>query len=486
MPFDDLASFVNAVENAGELARISAPVDPVLEIPEIADRVVKHGGPALLFERPKGSRFPLLINAFGTMRRTCLAFGVSSLDEIAGRIAEMIKPEVPVAFTDKLKKIPQLLALANFPPRTVRGGPCREVVTADADVDLFELPILQCWPQDSGRFITFPLVITKDPAGRRNVGLYRVQVFDRNTTALHWQLHHDGARHYAEWSRAGKPMPVALALGADPITMYCGSAPMPPNIDELLFAGFLRNKPVEITPCVSIPLEVPAAAEFVIEGWVNPGETRREGPFGDHTGYYSPADDYPVFHVSAVTRRRNPMYPTTIVGIPPQEDAWLGKATERIFLPLLRILIPDIVDYNLPLFGVFHNFCFVKIEKRYPYQARKVMHSIWGAGQMMFSKCIVVVDSDCDVNNVEEVLFRVGANVDWGRDVEHVQGPVDVLDHAAPYCGAGGKIGIDATHKIPGEGVVRQWPELIKMSPEIVERVTGRWAEYGLDAKWGK
>lgn len=480
MPFDDLPSFVEALDAAGELLRIRAPADPVLEIAEITDRVTKSGGPALLFENPVGSRFPLLINAFGTLRRTCMAFGVESLDDIGRRIAKMISTDVPVGFADKLRRVPELLALANYPPRTVRSGPCQEIVKTDA-ADVLEFPVLQCWPKDAGRFITFPLVITKDLAGRRNVGLYRVQVFDGKTVALHWQLHHDGARHYREWSRAGKPMPVALALGGDPIVMYSGSAPMPPGMDEFLFAGFLRNKPVELVPCVSIPQEVPASAEIVIEGYAYPGEIRREGPFGDHTGYYSAADDYPVLRVTAVTHRRNAMYPTTIVGIPPQEDAFLGKATERIFLPLVKMLQPDIVDYDLPLFGVFHNFCIVKIEKRYPYQARKVMHGIWGAGQMMFSKCIIVVDADCDIRNIQEVLFRVGANVDWGRDVEHVQGPVDILDHAAPHLGAGGKIGIDATHKIAGEGVVREWPEMIKMSPEVVERVTRRWKEFGLE-----
>jgi 4-hydroxy-3-polyprenylbenzoate decarboxylase len=480
MAFADLRSFVEALDADGELLRVSAPADPVLEIAEITDRVTKAGGPALLFENPVGSRYPLLINAFGTLKRTCRAFGVKSLDEIGDRIARMIRPEVPAGFWDKLRRLPELLSLANFPPRTVRAGACQEVVKTDSAADVLEFPVLQCWPKDAGRFITFPLVITRDLEGRRNVGLYRVQVFDGRTVGLHWQTHHDGAKHYREWSRLGRPMPVALALGSDPVTMYCGSAPMPPGVDEFLFAGFLRNSPVELVPCKTIPLEVPANAEIVVEGWAHPGDVRREGPFGDHTGYYSAADDYPVLRISAVTHRRNPIYPTTIVGLPPQEDAYLGKATERIFLPLIKTILPDIVDYDLPVWGVFHNFAIVKIEKRYPWQARKVIHGIWGAGQMMFSKCIIVVDADCDIRNIQDVMFRVGANVDWSRDVEIVRGPVDILDHASPDLGAGGKIGIDATHKIVGEGRVREWPEMIRMSADVIERVTRRWREYGL------
>jgi 4-hydroxy-3-polyprenylbenzoate decarboxylase len=482
MPFNDLHEFVDALDHAGELHRIKAPADPVLEIAEVTDRVTKSAGPALLFENPVGSRFPLLINTFGTLKRTCMAFGVQSLDEIGDRIARLVKPEIPAGFWEKLSLLPEVLRVVGNPPRTVRSGPVQEVVKTDT-ADVLELPVLQCWPKDAGRFITFASVITKDPAGKRNVGLYRVQVFDGKSVGLHWQVHHDGARHYREWCRRGEPMPVALALGGDPATMYCGSAPLPPGMDEFLFAGFLRNKSVELVPCKTIPAEAPAHAEIVIEGWVKPGDTRREGPFGDHTGYYSAADDYPVLRVSAVTHRRNPLYPTTIVGMPPQEDAWLGKATERFFFPLVRMIIPDILDYDLPVWGVFHNFVICKIEKRYPFQARKVIHGIWGAGQMMLSKCIIVVDSDCDIRNIEDVLFRVGANVDWGRDVEHVQGPVDILDHASPTLGAGGKIGIDATHKIPGEGQVREWPEMIRMSPEVKERVTARWAEFGLPVR---
>ncbi len=513
MPHTDLRSFIEDLERRGQLKRIKAAVDPVLEIAAIADRVSKRpaagsaappptdpvhglrGGHALLFEQVQEAKFPAAINLFGSYERMRIALGVSSFEELAARVQELIKPEVPTTLMDKLKKLPQLAKIASFGPKVGKRGICQEVVHTD-DANLFDLPIIQCWPHDgeagfgakpadaaggTGRYITLAGIYTKDrDSGERNVGMYRVQVFDRKKCAMHWHLHHDGARHFRKHKAHREKMPLAIVLGGEPILTYAATCPLPPDVSELLFAGFLNDGGIELVPCRTIPMEVPANAEIVIEGWVDPEETLIEGPFGDHTGFYSLADRYPAFHVTAITHRRDPIYPTTIVGKPPQEDYYLGKATERIFLPLLKILIHDIIDYSLPMFGAFHNAVFVKIRKDYPMQARKVISSIWGAGQMMFSKMIVVVDEHVNVHDEQDVLFHVGANVDWRRDVVVVDGPCDVLDHATPYCGTGAKIGIDATRKIPGEGVVREWPAELEIAEETRRLIERRWGEYGL------
>jgi len=526
MAFDDLQSFVAELERHDQLRRVQAEVDPVLEMTEIADRVMKapcpegptgapktdavhggKGGRALLFENVRGSSIPVLINAFGSYARIKMALGCHDLEELAARVRQLVKPDMPTTWVDKVKKIPALVKLAGFPPKIVKNGICQEVVHTD-DADLLSLPILQCWPADgdlsseppdldfktseveeaggaagrTGRYMTLGSVCTTDPdTGERNVGMYRVQVFGAKLAAVHWHVHHDGARNFRKWAARNEPMPMAIVLGGEPMLPKMTSCPLPPDVSEFLFAGFLNNRAIELVEAKTIPLEVPAHAEIVIEGWVDPTEKMIEGPFGDHTAYYSLSSPYPVFRVSAITHRRNPIYPATVVGYPPMEDYYLGKATERIFLPLLQMIVPDVIDYHLPIFGAFHNFVFVKIRKQYPYQARKVIHSIWGAGQMMLSKFIVVVDEHVDVHDEQDVLFRLGANVDPRRDTIIVDGPVDILDHAAPFEGAGSKMGIDATRKIPGEGTIRRWPTELQMSDDIKTRVTRRWAELGLD-----
>ena len=519
MPAHDLQSFVAELERRGWLKRISAPVDPRLEICEITDRVTKSGGPALLFENVAGSRFPLLINAFGTRERMCLALGAASFEEIAERVRHVLRPEVPTTLVQKLKKLPELAQLASLAPRIVKGGVCQEVVHT-GDADLFSLPVMKCWPLDGhpelcggspaqvasagvssvnagsaasaaspapsadvGRYITLGAVFTKNPdTGERNIGMYRVQLFEPKLAAMHWHPHHDGARHFRRYQQRGRRMPVAIALGGPAVLPYAATCPLPPGVDECLLAGFLQGRGIDLVPCVSQPeIEAPASAEIVIEGYIDPGEDLvLEGPFGDHTGFYSLPDFFPRLHVTALTHRREPIYPSTIVGRPPQEDYWFGKATERIFLPVLQAIVPDVIDYNLPMFGCFHNCVFVRIKKEYPYQARRVMNAIWGAGQMAFSKIIVVVDEHVDVQNEQEVLFQLCSNVDPRRDILFSDGPLDILDHAAPYCGVGSKMGIDATRKLPGEGQVRQWPPEIEMSREIKDLVSRRWREYGL------
>lgn len=484
MPAQDLQTFVGELEQRGWLRRITAEVDPVLEITEIADRVVKSGGPALLFENVRGSPLPLIINTFGTQERMCLALGCNDFEEVARRVKNIIKPEIPTTLMQKLRKLPELAQLGSLPPRVVKRGPCQEIVQT-ADADLYTLPVLQCWPEDGGRYITLGGVFTKNPeTGERNVGMYRVQLFEAKLAAMHWHIHHDGARHFRLYQKRGERMPLAIALGGPAVMPYAATCPLPPGVDECLFAGFLQGQALELVPCVSQPLiEVPATAEVVVEGYIDPGdELLLEGPFGDHTGFYSLADHFPRFHVTALTRRRNAIYPTTIVGKPPMEDFWLGKATERIFLPLLQMIVPDILDYDLPMFGCFHNCAFIKIRKEYPYHARRVMHAIWGAGQMSLTKIIVVVDEHVDVHKQDEVLFQLCSNVDPQRDIEMVRGPVDILDHAAPHCGVGSKLGIDATRKIPGEGQVREWPAELEMSREIKDLVTRRWEAYGFRA----
>ena len=571
MPYDSLRNFIEALDQAGELRRIAAEVDPVLEITEIAERVSKSpaasrsahakafdphhahlGGHALLFENVRGSSMPLLINTFGSYRRMEMALGCEEegFEGLARRVGELVKPEPPTSLMAKVKKGLELAKIASLPPKIVGSGPCQEVVQTGNEIDLLSLPVLKCWPLDGapaavgyglspeqagtapggGRYITFGGVYTihPDDAGKpdgeprttRNVGMYRAQLLDRHHTAMHWHVHHDGARHWRAWKEAdeagraaGKDrpgMPCAIVLGGESVLPYAATAPLPPGISELLFAGFLNNASIKLVRCKTIDMHVPANAEIVIEGYVSTeargigydprgeqtsavapdaypglrlGNEVFEGPFGDHTGFYSLPDRYPVFTVTAITHRRNPVYPTTIVGLPPQEDYYLGKATERVFLPLLKTLVPDILDYDLPMFGCFHNCAFIKIKKEYPLQARRVMHAIWGAGQMAWTKAIIVVDHDVDVHDHEAVLFHVLANADPGRDLEIVNGPLDILDHAAPRLGAGHKIGIDATRKIKGEEVgghpVRDYPPILKMDDEVRERVTRRWGEYG-------
>jgi len=481
MAYRDLRDYMSKLEKLGELARIKVPVDPNLEITEIADRVVKKGGPALLFEKVKGSPFPLVINLFGTPKRMKLALGEDDLEEIGREMVDIIEPELPTSLVDKLKALPKLKKMADFIPKRVKTGPCKEVILKGDEVNLLELPATKCWPLDGGPFITLPLVFTKDPeTGTRNCGMYRMQVFDEKTTGMHWHVHKDGARHYLKAERRGELLEVAVALGCDPATIYAATAPLPPDIDEMLFAGFIRKAPVEMVKCETVDLEVPARAEFVLEGYVKPGERRTEGPFGDHTGYYSMPDLYPVFHVTCITRRKEPIYPSTIVGKPPMEDCYIGKATERIFLPLMKKQLPEIVDMNLPVEGVFHNLAIVSIDKQYPGHARKVINALWGMGQMMFTKMIIVVDSWVNVHDWSEVVWRMGNNVDPARDVIITQGPVDVLNHASPLPNFGGKMGIDATKKWKEEGFEREWPPDIEMSQKIKELVNRRWKEYGL------
>lgn len=546
MAYPTLQDFLRALDRAGELHRISAPVSPLLEVSAIADRVSKSaaphvsdharrfdpahahfGGKALHFTNVEGSAVPLAINAFGSYRRMEMALGCEAggFDALADRIEHLLKPEPPTGILEKMKKGLELAKVASFAPKLARTGLCQQVVKTGDDVNLLELPVIKCWPHDGdprafgylvdpppgcpdGRYITFGGVYTihPDDAGvdgprpSRNVGMYRAQILGPRQTAMHWHVHHDGARHWRAWKKTGKPMPCAIALGGESVLPYAATAPLPPGISELLMAGFLNQGAIELVPCKTVDLHVPANAEFVIEGYVSTAaggigydprtgepigpEAVFEGPFGDHTGFYSLPDRYPIFTVTAITHRRDPVYPATVVGLPPQEDYYLGKATERIFLPLLRTLVPDILDYHLPMFGAFHNCAFVKIRKEYPLQARRVMHAIWGAGQMAWTKLIVVVDDDVDVHDEERVLFHLCANCDPGRDIELVNGPLDILDHAAPRLGAGHKMGFDATRKIAGEEVggnpVRDWPTILAMPPEVTAKLDRRWKEFGL------
>jgi 4-hydroxy-3-polyprenylbenzoate decarboxylase len=481
MAFDDLRDWIDHLRREGELAEVTAEVDPNLEIAEITDRVTKAGGPALYFTNVRGSRMPLLINQFGTERRTCMAFGVESLDELGQKVSDVLEMQPPEGLMDKVRALGRLKSIADSRPKSVSSGPCQEVVLDPPS--LASLPVMTCWPGDGGPYITLPAVITKDPrTGTRNVGMYRVQVFDETTTAMHWQIHKDAA---ADWRGMGERMDVAIVLGVDPITAYTASAPLPKHIDELMLAGFLRGKPVELVKCRTVDLEVPARAEIVIEGYIAKGELRDEGPFGDHTGYYTPTEPFPVVHVTAVTTRRDPVYPSIVVGVPPQEDAWLGKVTERLFLPAVRMTMPEVVDYDLPIAGAFHNLCIVSIRKAYPGHARKVMHAIWGTGLLALTKGIVVVDADVDVHDYGEVMWQVGANVDPARDVVLADGPLDHLDHAPTLQFHGGKLGIDATAKGPAEGYTRGWPDRIRMTDDVRERVTSRWGDYGIDVAPG-
>ena len=526
MPFDTLGEFLSDLDQHGELATVSAEVDPVLEIAAVADRSIKSsaphdhherdkapagklGGKALLFENVRGSDMPVAVNTFGSYWRINRALGTDTLEELAERVGKFVKPEVPPTLMEKVRLGKEVLGdLLSLRPKKVKSGPCQDVVYKGDQVDLTRLPILQCWPHDgdldsgqvfdhlksdipdsksrprTGRYITLGGVYTVNPEnGDKNVGMYRVQLFDKKTCAMHWHMHHDGARHFRMYRKRNEKCPLAIVLGGSSVMPYAATAPLPPGIPELLFAGFLNRKPIPMVKCKTHDLEVPADAEIVIEGFVHPTETLLEGPFGDHTGFYSLADRYPRFDVTAITHRRRPIYPTTIVGKPPMEDYFLGKATERVFLPLLKTIVPDVVDYSLPPAGCFHNCAYIKIRKEYAYQARRVMHAIWGAGQMAFTKFIIVVDEDVDVHDEHAVLFHLFANVDPARDTEVCQGPVDILDHASPMLGVGGKMGIDATRKWPDETngyAVRRWPAELEFDAATKQLVEGRWAEYGL------
>jgi 4-hydroxy-3-polyprenylbenzoate decarboxylase len=471
----DLRSWIDLLRREGELAEVDAEVDPYLEITEIVDRTVKAGGPALFFKNVKGSEHPLLINQFGSERRMCLALGEPSLDAVARRLEDVLEMQPPQGLVEKVKGLGKLKRLADSMPKTVSAGPCQEL---ELEPDLDALPIQHCWPGDPAPFITLPAVITRDPrTGTRNVGMYRMQKIDATTTYMHWQIHKDGA---ADWRGMDDRLDVAVALGCDPVTTYSASAPLPKHIDELMLAGFLRGEAVELVKCKTVDLEVPAEAEIVLEGYIKKGELGTEGPFGDHTGYYSPAERFPIFHVTRMTMRRDAIYPSIVVGVPPAEDAWLGKATERIFLPAIRMTVPEIVDYDLPVAGAFHNCVIVSVRKAFPGHAKKVMHAIWGLGMLSLSKSVVVVDEFVDVHDYEQVFFHVCANVDPRRDVMLSEGPLDQLDHAAQMYCYGGKLGIDATHKWTSEGA-REWPLRIEMSAEVRNLVDTRWNEYGIE-----
>ena len=480
MPYYSLTDFVQVLEREGELKRITHPVKAELEITEIADRVMKSGGPALLFENVVGKQIPVLINAFGSAQRMALALGVADIEELARNIQKLIQIKPPKSFKDKLNLLGELIRLAGIPPKLVKEGACQEFVHREPDLGI--LPVLTCWPGDAGPFITLPMVFSKDPrSGTRNVGLYRMQIFDQRSTGMHWHLHKVGARHFQRQKEQTGRLELAVSLGGDPAMIYAATAPLPDQIDEILFCGFLCKKGVELVKGVSVDVEVPANSDIVIEGYVDPAEPlRREGPFGDHTGFYSLADDYPVFHVTCITHRKNPIYPTTIVGRPPMEDAYLGKATERLFLPLVRVTLPEIVDMNLPVHGVFHNLAIISIKKEYPAQARKVMHALWGLGQMMFTKTLIIVDHDVNIHDLSEVTWVVGNNIDPNRDTIFVDGPVDVLDHAAPTLGFGSKMGIDATRKWRSEGYEREWPDAIIMDEKTRKYIDSIWQKLGI------
>jgi len=510
LAFDDLRQWIAALDRAGELKRIKTEADPILEVAEITDRVSKSrdakgnlGGHALLFQNLKGHPgSQLLINQFGSDRRMKMSVGVDSYDEIAARIRMFMDVKSPQGFLDKLKMLPLLTEAGKFFPRTVATGPCKEVIKRE-NFSLLNFPILQCWPKDGGRFITLPCVTTRDPkSAKRNLGMYRMQVYDGRTAGMHWQRQKNAAEHARERMRAavestsaavdimarsaggsvlvegdrptGK-MEVAVAIGTDPVVTFASIVPAPPEIEEYLIAGFLRGAPVDLVKCETVDLEVPASSEIVLEGYINLEELRVEGPFGDHTGFYSLEDLYPVFHVTCITYRKDPIYAATIVGKPPQEDAYMGKAVERIFLPLMKLTIPELIDINLPIEGVFHNLMIVSIRKSYPGQARKVMNAIWSLGQAMFTKCIVVVDEDVDVQDLADVTLKTFNHIDPERDIQFTLGPVDSLDHASRLPNYGSKMGIDATRKWPAEGFARPWPDEIVMDSKTKAQVDAKW-----------
>lgn len=481
MAYKDLQDFVKYLDKKQLLRRIKTEVDPELEITEIADRVSKEYGPALLFENVKGSKYPVLINAMGTYERMNMALGVDKLDDIGSDIEEFIDMANYLGLMNKIKSIPRLTRMVSvFPIKLPVKGSCQEII--ENEPDLFTLPVLKCWPKDAGRFFTLPLVITKDPEnGIQNMGMYRLQVLDKNTTGMHWHLHKDGREIYEKYKVLGGKMPVSVALGCDPAITYAATAPLPKMIDEMMFAGFLRKAPVKLVKSITNDIYVPADAEFIIEGYVDVTEDLRlEGPFGDHTGYYSLADYYPAFHVTCITHKKNPIYSTTIVGKPPMEDCYMGKATERIFLPLIKMQYPEVVEINFPLEGVFHNCVIVSIKKRFPGHAKKIMNSLWGMGQMMYTKMIIVVDCNINPKDLSTVAWKVFNNIDAKCDVVISEGPLDALDHASNLPHYGSRMGIDATKKWESEGHTRPWPDDIEMSEDIKELVSRKWANYGI------
>ncbi len=484
MGYRDLREFIRALEKNKELKRIPFEVDPVLEMTEFADRAVKSGGPALLFEKPKGFPIPVLINSMASMKRMEIAMQVDHVDEVAARIVEFLEMTKtrPEGLMGKLKMLPKLAEMSSFFPKIVTKAPCQEIVKTE-NFSLLDYPVLKCWPEDGGHYITLPLVFSKNPlTGKRNCGMYRIQVYDERTTGMHWQTHKQGADHYRTLMADGKStrMDVAVAIGCDPATMYSAILPLPPELDEMMISGFLRGEAVEMVKCKTVDIEVPAEAEIVLEGYVTLGELRTEGPFGDHTGFYSLADEYPVFHLTCITQRRDPIYACTIVGPPPMEDFYMGKAIERIFLPLMKLQLPEVRDICMPAEGVFHNLMLVSIKKSYPGHARKVMSAIWGLGQAMFTKCVIVVDYEVDVQNVSEVAWKALNNIDPERDIQFTLGPVDSLDHASRLVNFGSKMGVDATRKWPQEGFARNWPGVIQMTPEVKARVDAMWKKAGL------
>jgi len=490
----DLREFIALLESKGQLKRIAAPVDPELEIGEVTDRVSKMVGPALIFENPvnrrTGERYsaPVAINLMGSFDRMAWALGVDAetgtwkdLDAVAKRVTDLLPLDLPASMKGKFDILVNLKGLATSGAKEVKKAPCQEVVVRGADVDLTTLPVLKTWPEDGGPFVTLPLVVTNNLKGKPNVGMYRLQIFDHNTTGLHIHEHHDGAKNLRAWRDAGVArVPVSVAIGADPVTIFSATAPVPPMIDEYLFAGIIRGESVEVVKCVTNDLLVPAHAEIVLEGWCDLDEKRWEGPFGDHTGYYSLADDFPVFHVEAVTMRRDPIYAATIVGPPPMEDDYIGKATERLFLPVIKAMLPEVVDYDLPLEGVFHNCAIFQIKKEFAGQAFRVMNFAWSMGQMMFTKFVIVVDEDVDCHDYSQVAWRCFNNVDPSRDIQISKGPLDRLDHSSNHQSFGYKMGIDATKPLPGEGHEREWPDSLEMSPEVKARVDAMWDELGL------
>ena len=490
MSLDNLRDFLAALDEAGELVHVRESVSVEREITEVADRCMKSpgGGPALLFEHPvlpggAPSGIPVAINLFGSLRRMSMALETPSLDGVGARISELLKVEVPDSLIGKLSMLPKLAELAKFPPARADGPiPCQAVVLRGDEANLQDLPHLRCWPEDGGPYVTFPMVITRDPAsGTRNVGLYRIQVQGARELAMHWQRHKVGAAHWRAMAERGERMSVAIALGGDPASMYAASAPLPPAVDEFLFAGFLRRSPVRLAKAITSDLDVPAEAEIVVEGYIDPAEELvMEGPFGDHTGFYSLADRYPRVHVTAITMRRDPIYPATIVGRPPMEDYYLGHATERIFLPMLKLTIPEIVDYHMPAYGIFHNLVFVSIDKQYPGHAWKVMNGLWGQGLMALAKVIVVLDKGVDVQKPDEAWWVALNHIDPERDVRFSMGPVDVLDHSSRGFTYGSKMGIDATRKWPEEGFTREWPGMILMDDATRRAVDQKWAKLGI------
>ncbi len=481
--FRNLREFVGALEAAGELIRVAREVDAELEISEITDRVSKMpgGGKALLFENVKGSKIPVLINAFGSYRRMAIALGCATVDEAAARIRALLEIKgVPKSFSGKARLLGQLLDLSKIPPKLVSRGACQEIVLKD-NFKLSELPILKCWPKDGGRFITFGLVCTKDPDTlERNMGVYRLHVYDDRTTGMHWQTQKDGAVHSEKTRRRGRKLDVAVVIGADPATAFSGVVPLPFGLDELLFSGFLRGEGVELVKCKSVDIEVPAESEIVLEGTVDPNDLREEGPFGDHTGVYTPVELFPAFHIQCVTMRKDPIYLTTLVGKPPMEDYFMGKTIEKTFLPILQKQIPEMVDMNFPMEGTFNNAVIISIDKNYPFQARKVAHAVWGLGQLSFTKVVVIVDKSVNVHDLATVALAVFNNIDPKRDLFFVEGVVDTLNHASPQRDFGSKVGVDATAKWKEEGYTRVWPEEIEMDEATKKKVDGLWKELGI------